>query len=156
MIPMEINPLYKRLLLAVDGGGTSDRALQEAIRLASNPQSVLRIVFVVDEAGIFTNAELADRTALEKSWVHKGRLALHAAQRQAQAAGVKVETKLIETENLGDALATAIIEESESWPADLVILGTHGRKGLKHLLLGSVAEGVIRDSQIPILLVRNP
>ncbi len=51
-------------------------------------------------------------------------------------------------------MAHAIVEEARHWPADLIVVGTHGRKGLRHLLVGSIAEGVIRDSHVPILLVR--
>ncbi|MDE2259439.1 MAG: universal stress protein [Betaproteobacteria bacterium] len=148
--------MYQRILIATDGSDTSERALREAILLARNQQALLRVAYVVDEASIFSDAEFVDRTAIERAWIHKGHAILEKAKKAAEAEGITIETKMLETESLGEKVAHAIVEEARHWPADLIVVGTHGRKGLRHLLVGSIAEGVIRDSHVPILLVRLP
>ncbi len=147
--------MYQHILVATDGSDTSERALREALQLAKNQQARLRVVYVVDEASIFSDTEFVDRTAIERAWIHKGHAILEQAQNAAKAEGVSIETKMLETESLGEKVAHAIVEEARHWPADLIVVGTHGRKGLRHLLVGSIAEGVIRDSPVPILLVRK-
>ncbi|MHB8353739.1 MAG: universal stress protein [Burkholderiales bacterium] len=146
--------MYQRILVATDGSDTTERALREAILLAKNQQALLRVAYVVDDASIFSDTEFVDRTAIERAWIHKGQAALEKARKAAEAEGLTIETRMLETESLGEKVAHAILEEARHWPADLIVVGTHGRKGLRHLLVGSIAEGVIRDSSIPILLVR--
>ena len=146
--------MYRRILVATDGGKKSDPALQEAIRLAKDQQALLRVIYVVDETYILGNAEFVDRTAIEKAWVKTGEKALEHAKRAAGAENLAIETRLLETQSLGEDVADAIAREAGDWSADLIVMGTHGRKGLQHLLLGSIAEGVIRASPVPVLLVR--
>ena len=67
---------------------------------------------------------------------------------------VKVDTVLLET--LGHPVADLIIKQSKKWRADVIVLGTHGRRGLSRLLMGSDAEMVVREAQVPVLLVRSP
>jgi nucleotide-binding universal stress UspA family protein len=147
--------MYKRILAAVDGSDTSELALREAVGLARDQQALLRIVYVVDEATIFAAAEFVSPVEIEKAWVESGRAALSTAKSFAQAAGIEAETKLLENEALGWRIADVIVQEAKSWPADLLVIGTHGRSGLDHLLLGSVAEGIVRMSPVPVLLVRG-
>jgi nucleotide-binding universal stress UspA family protein len=75
------------------------------------------------------------------------------AAAKAREAGVHAETALIKTE--GRRVAAVIVEEAEGASSDLVIMGTHGRRGVEHLLLGSVAEGVVRRATVPVLLLRG-
>lgn len=147
--------MYKHILVAVDGSKTSDLALQEAVGLARDQQATLRIVYVVDEVSIFADAEFISPMEIEKAWVASGRAALSKAKSLAQAAGMEAETRLLENEALGQRIADVIVQEARSWPADLLVVGTHGRRGLNHLLLGSVAEGIVRTSPVPVLLVRG-
>ncbi len=147
--------MYQRILVAVDGSDTSERALHEAMLLAKNQQALLRVAYVVDEASIFSDTEFVDRTAIERAAIHTGHKVLEKARKAAEAEGVSIETKMLETESVGEKVAHAIVEEARHWPAHLIVVGTHGRKGLRHLLMGSIAEGVMRDSPVPILLVRK-
>lgn len=147
--------MYSRVLVAIDDSDTSQRALQEAVSLAGDQGAALRVVCVVDEASLFGNADLVDPTAIEAALVQAGRALLARAQASAQAAGVTVETRMLETDRLGESVSRAIIEDARNWPADLIVVGTHGRKGFRHFLVGSVAEGVIRESTVPILLIRG-
>ncbi len=147
--------MYQRILVAVDGSDTSERALHEAMLLAKNQQALLRVAYVVDEASIFSDTEFVDRTAIERAAIHTGHKVLEKAKKAAEAEGLSVETKMLETESVGEKVAHAIVEEARQWPADLIVVGTHGRKGLRHLFMGSIAEGVMRDSPVPLLLVRK-
>jgi nucleotide-binding universal stress UspA family protein len=73
----------------------------------------------------------------------------------ARDAGIKAETKLIEATPPGARIASMIAAEAKAWPADMIVIGTHGRRGVDHLLMGSVAEGVVRISPVPVLLIRG-
>jgi nucleotide-binding universal stress UspA family protein len=70
-------------------------------------------------------------------------------------AGVEVDTKFVILDRLPQRICDAINEEAKRWPADLIVIGTHGRHGFNHLLLGSVAEGVIRLAAKPVLVIRG-
>jgi nucleotide-binding universal stress UspA family protein len=78
------------------------------------------------------------------------------ARDSVQAAGIAIETKLVDTALPTVHVATTIAEDAVSAKADLIVLGTHGRRGVERWLLGSVAEGVARRSTIPVLLVPMP
>lgn len=147
--------MYQHILAAIDDSATSDRALQEAIGLAKDMHAKLRIVYVVDEVTIYNTAQLVDPTEIERVWIEIGHEILNKAQRSARSAGIDAEVKLLETEVIGERMADAIVGEAKAWPADLVVAGTHGRSGLNHLLMGSVAEGIVRICPVPILLVRD-
>lgn len=146
--------MYKRILVAIDGSETSDRALQEAISLSKEQQSALRLVHVIDktplsvgEIGWMSDAQLED------IFLKSGQKIIDKAQDQVHHAGMEATSALPQT--VGRRIASVIAEEARQWPADLIVIGTHGRHDLEHLLLGSVAEGVIRIASIPVLLIRS-
>ncbi|HET7877050.1 MAG TPA: universal stress protein, partial [Methylomirabilota bacterium] len=72
---------------------------------------------------------------------------------RAREAGVAVEPALLESD--GRRVAAVVVDEARWWEADLIVVGTHGRRGLDRLLLGSVAEGVVRAAPVTVLLVRG-
>lgn len=146
--------MYKRILVPVDDSATSNRGLDEALRLAKAMRAKVRLVHVVDEylavqdsAFAFGTVDLLD--ALRKG----GREALARAAALAARRGIKVETGLVESRT--ERVATAIVREAAKWRADLLVMGTHGRRGVSHLVLGSDAELVVRSSPVPVLLVRD-
>ena len=147
--------MYKQIAVAVDGSDTSERALSEAIGLAKDQQARLRIIYAIDETNVNVGSEFTAPPEMEKWWADAAREILGKACKQAQEAGVAAETRLIEIDKLGSGIADAIIEDAKTWPAGLVVAGTHGRTGLAHLLMGSVAEGLVRRCPVPILLVRG-
>ena len=147
--------MYKRILVAVDGSATSDQALQEAIRLARDQHAALRIVHVIDIVPLATDVEFANIEEIQRALRQAGRAVIDHAQDTVKSAGIEVETRLIEVETPRQRVAVKIIEEAKAWPADLLVIGTHGRRGLDHLLLGSVAEGVVRIAPLPVLLIRG-
>lgn len=146
--------MYKRILVAIDGSETSNRALQEAIGLAKNQQATLNIVYALEGFSINSGAEFPSPEEVENAQENYLLGMLERARKSALAEGVAAESQLLKIENLGMRIADAIIREATNWSADLIVAGTHGRSGLSHLLVGSVAEGILRVSPVPILLIR--
>jgi nucleotide-binding universal stress UspA family protein len=149
--------MYKRILVAIDGSETAELALGQAIELASRQRARLRLVHVVDEV-----ASPAGSATMPDEFWRAARTAgagiLERARVRAGKAGVAAETKLVENRTFGAVIrrvAKLIADEAGRWPADLVVIGSHGRRGLSKLLLGSVADGVVRISPAPVLLVRG-
>lgn len=147
--------MYRRILAAIDGSHTSELALREAINLAKSLASQLRIVHAVDEVNLNWDAEYADPTEIWHAMAETGRDILNKAAATVAEAGLKADTKLIEIDTLGRRIPEVIAEEAEAWPADLIVVGTHGRRGLSHVFLGSVAEGIVRVATKPVLLIRG-
>jgi nucleotide-binding universal stress UspA family protein len=145
--------MYQRILVPVDGSETSARALQEAIRLGDSAAQ-FRLVYVVEE--IYTlgteGYDFIDYDALQKAARHAGERTLAQAAEKVQQSGKRAEVALLETN--GQRIASVIETEAQRWQADLIVIGTHGRSGLSRLLLGSVAEGVVRVASVPVLLIR--
>lgn len=146
--------MFKQILVAVDGSDTSQLALQEAIKLSKELQSQLRVVHVVDEVSL-NWPEGGDFLAVTESFRKAGQQILDKAKEELQRAGISPEMKLLEIDTLGYRIAEVIAIEARSWPADLIVIGSHGRRGVSRLLLGSVAEGVSRVSHTPVLIVRG-
>jgi len=147
--------MYERILVAVDGSETADLALQHAISLAQDQRALLRIVCAVDEVNLNLETEFAAQAEIVKAWVEAGRDILGKAQNRVQTAGLRAETKLLEIVKLGYRIADVVVQEAKDWPADLLVVGTHGRRGLSHVFLGSVAESIVRICPIPVLLIRG-
>jgi len=147
--------MFKRILVAVDKSQTGELALQKAIELAAESQALLRIVHAVDTANINTGADFLDQSSVSEILVKNGQETLSSAERIAAAAGVGVETRLITIDALNTRIPEAISDDAEAWSADLIVIGTHGRRGLSRLFLGSVAEGVMRVATKPVLLIRG-
>jgi len=146
--------MFKRILVAVDASETSDLALQAAVRLASGQQACLRIVHVIDTTNINSmGAEYLDQSGVLESLTQNGQSILDKAKAVASAAGVTVEAGLVKIETMNQRISEAIASEAEAWPADLIVIGTHGRRGLTRLFLGSVAEGTARLATKPVLLI---
>ncbi|HKJ07823.1 MAG TPA: universal stress protein [Gammaproteobacteria bacterium] len=147
--------MYERILVAVDASPTSERALQEAARLAGVCNARLRVVHVADEVTLSAETSHAAEEFARKK-LDAASAVLTRAQQLAEQSGATVETRLLELDTFKGSIAELIVAQAADWPADLVVMGTHGRRGLSHLLLGSVAEHVLRVSSTPLLLVRSP
>ncbi len=148
---------YKRILVPVDGSPTSAKGLKEAIRLARGRRGKLRLLHVVEELGAFIAPETGTNPApILDAMKAAGRKTLARVERGARAAGARPEAAL--AEDFGGRVADAIVRDAQRWRADLIVMGTHGRRGMKHALLGSDAERVVHASRIPVLLVpaRSP
>jgi nucleotide-binding universal stress UspA family protein len=149
--------MYSRILVAVDESDTSRHALQQAIELARKLSATLRMIHVLDMSWLVIGPEVAiDTAAMSAARRGVGEGIIAAARDAARAAGFEAEDALIETETPIQQVAEAIAKEASRWGADLVVLGTHGRRGFQHLMLGSVAERVVRRSVVPVLLIPSP
>ena len=146
--------MYKRILVPYDGSLPSMRGLEEAIDLATDQKAGLRIVHVVDES------ILAFDTTGTLSWddflpllIEGGEALLENARALASRRGAEAQAILVKSG--AESVAQAILKQCRDWPADLIVMGTHGRSGLRRLALGSDAEAVVHSAPVPVLLVRS-
>jgi len=144
--------MYEKVLLPVDGSEVSNHAAEEGFKLARILGSEITLLYVIDMA-ITTMPEaelgLANYEVLRNSFKEQGDKVLGTLAASGKAKGVKVVTVIAE----GD-VHDEIIKHAEQRKSDLIIMGTHGRRGLNRLLLGSVAESVARRAHCPVLLIR--
>jgi nucleotide-binding universal stress UspA family protein len=147
--------MYRNILIAVDSSHTSEIALQEAIKLARELDGQLRILHVVETVNLNLSGEFSNPNDIWDAMRRSGEAVLAKAQAAAREAGIDAEIKLIDIDTLGRRIPEVIAEEAEAWPADVIVIGTHGRRGVSHLFLGSTAEGVVRVATKPVLLIRG-
>lgn len=147
--------MYGKILVPIDGSEPSTRGLDEAIKIAKIQGSQLRLVHIVNEfiLDITYSAGYLPQNLIE-SLVKAGRSVLDTAESAAKKEGVKVESVLIES--IGGRAGELIVAQAKVWQPDLIVMGTHGRRGLARIALGSDAEQVLRLSPVPVLLVRGP
>lgn len=146
--------MYTRILASVDGSQHSEHALRHAVGLAKALGAALRIVHVVDMGLLPLGPELAlDTHKPAETRSAEGKKLLAAAAEVARTADVAAEARLLVTGVPAQQVATLIVQEAASWPADVIVLGATGRGRLGHLLLGSVADAVAKAAAIPVLLV---
>jgi nucleotide-binding universal stress UspA family protein len=147
---------YRKILVAVDGSAASAKGLREALRLAKAEDARLFILHVVDEYPAFAALDGmmagAPGVDLVPALREGGKRVL--AKAQAVAAKQNVKAKAILREMLSGPAAYPIVREARKVGADLIVLGTHGRRGVRRLVLGSDAEQVVRTASVPVLLVR--
>jgi nucleotide-binding universal stress UspA family protein len=147
--------MYKRILVAVDGSQTSIKALTAALRLAKEVYGRVRIIYVVEESiylggyGVFGGYSEEIKEAVHKSGIK----VLQDALDIAEAAGVEADTKLVD--DFGGHLGESVANEAKNWDANLIVVGTHGRRGIDRVLMGSGAEQVVRLSPVHTLVVRG-
>ncbi|MEW6765568.1 MAG: universal stress protein [Pseudomonadota bacterium] len=147
--------MFKRILVAVDDSETSERALAQAIELARLHEGQLLLVHVVEEVFLNVGEEIVDPRALWQAMAVGAKTLLERQLEHVRSVGMTAESRLIELRGFGETIAGSIVQEAETWKADLVVLGTHGRRGLRRLMLGSTAEEVARLATCPVLLIRG-
>jgi nucleotide-binding universal stress UspA family protein len=146
--------MYQRILVPVDGSPTSNRGLAEAIALAKLTGARLRLINVVD---VMVFAMEADAFAGYASDLipllrEGGQKVLDTARMQAESAGLSTDTVL--RDGFSGRVCDLVVDEAKAWSADLIVIGTHGRRGAGRLFLGSDAEQILRLAPVPVLLVR--
>lgn len=146
--------MISKILVPVDGSSTSMRGLAEAIALAKQVSGTLRVLHSVDEL-LMTDVPLG--TDYYNQWVEDMRARGQKILREAQAFCRKrdIDAEAVLAETMGKRAADIIIDQAMQWPADLIVMGTHGRRGVSRLLMGSDAERVLRSSAVPVMLVRE-
>jgi nucleotide-binding universal stress UspA family protein len=150
--------MYKNILVAIDGSAPSQLALSEAIRLAKDGGATLNLLHVVDE---FVMGPLVEPSYMSSAYYtdtidalrEAGQQTLKQAETKIRAHGLEPQSTFIEAS--GRRVGEFVVEQAKKWPADLIVMGTHGRRGLRRLILGSDAEWVLRSAPVPVLLVRE-
>jgi nucleotide-binding universal stress UspA family protein len=145
--------MYKRILVPIDGSETAMSGLREAMKFAKEQNAQIRLIHVVDELVLTPypyGPAVIDDIITQLRGV--GKAVLAKARAMVQEAGINVDTQLIEA--FGGRAGEDIVKAAQDWPADIVVCGTHGRRGLRRIVMGSDAEYIVRRSPVPVLLVR--
>ena len=147
--------MYKRILVATDGSTLSKKAVADAISLAATCGAELIALKVVPrypmayfEGSIPLNAK--DVARIEGRWVEEAQAAVDAVTKLATAKGVKAKGVV----SRSDIVSDAIIAAAKKQKAELVVMASHGRKGIKRLLLGSETQQVLTHCHVPVLVLR--
>jgi nucleotide-binding universal stress UspA family protein len=147
--------MYHRILVPLDGSATAERGLREAIALAADQKATLLLLYVVDNFPLLAEAAPAGNYQETLARLrHDGEELVDKGQREAAALGLLADTLVRDISQ--ETVADAIIDEARRAGCDLIVMGTHGRRGISRLTLGSQAELVVRSSPVPVLLVRQP
>ncbi|MET3496618.1 universal stress protein [Variovorax boronicumulans] len=148
--------MYQRILVPIDGSSTSGRGLTEAIHLAKLTGGRLRLVHVIDELSFALAMDAYSGYA--GNWLQELRgnatKLLEASRARAAENGVQADVVLID--RFKGAVHEQIVAEAQASDADLIVIGTHGRRGIGRWVMGSSAEHILRMSPVPVLLVRAP
>jgi nucleotide-binding universal stress UspA family protein len=150
--------MYKRILFATDGSRTSDHALQEVLKLSAYGSEV-RVLTVVEnplETFPATYVYLKDSEQYMGRLVEEGQAILDRAKALLVEHEVHADTQLVQLAPGNHDIPAAILAQAETWAADIIVLGKHGRKGIRRLVMGSVAEQLVRECHYPVLLVHGP
>jgi len=145
--------MYERILVPYDGSESSRAGLREAVGLAADSGATLVVLHVVSELPLLMGAEAyVNYGELAELLMKTGHQLAQEAVGIAEKDGVKCEAKVID----GGAtpVCDVILDQIAAQRCDLVVMGTHGRRGLKRLTLGSDAELVVRRSSVPVLLAK--
>ncbi|WP_435182567.1 universal stress protein [Halobellus sp. EA9] len=141
--------MYDRILVPTDGSVATAGAVDHAIELATQYDATLYALYVVD-TGAYASLEMGSEIVAE-ALGEEGQEAVDAVAERAAEAGVDAETAV------ANGIAhREIIDHASDHEVDLIVMGTHGRTGVGRFLLGSVAEKVVRSSDVPVMTVRAP
>ena len=145
--------MYRRILVPVDGTDASRQALDQAIVVARVAGGSIRLLHVVDELEHMSGFETAATYfgEVRPGLTRRARQLLDAARARTASAGIPADVELAEC--MATRFADIVVERSDSWKADLIVMGTNGRRGVQSMLLGSDAEQVLRSANVPVLLV---
>jgi nucleotide-binding universal stress UspA family protein len=146
--------MYTKILVPVDGSPTSTLGLAEAIKLAKLTGAQLKLIHAVDMMSVSLTPEvsMAATPTVFELLRQGGQAILTRAKAEADKSGISVETVLVET--LNGRVCDLVVDEAKQWVAELIVIGTHGRRGVGRMLMGSDAEQILRLSPVPVLLVR--
>lgn len=146
--------MYTRIMVPVDGSDTSNKALVTALQMARETGGRVRLIHVVEELAYMTGYEQFGGYSGEliSAMRETGNKVLNDAMDIAKAAGVETDNLLYD--NFGARLAEVVADSAKQWDADLIVVGTHGRRGVGRVLMGSGAEQILRMSPVPVLVIR--
>jgi nucleotide-binding universal stress UspA family protein len=146
--------MYTRILVPVDGSAASALGLDEAIELARHLKARVRLVHVVEPWVMVTTETMAATVHQVAEGIRRaGTALLKECEKKVANAGIELDSELIET--IGGSAGECIVKKAKEVNADLIVCGTHGRRGLRRVLMGSDAEYILRRAPVPVLLVRK-
>jgi nucleotide-binding universal stress UspA family protein len=146
--------MYQHILVPLDGSATAERGFQEALRLAAEQKSKLRLLHVIDDFPMLMEMSAVSSFEASMRKVREyGEEVLSKARAAAAALDVQADTVLREVTQ--GRIADVVVEEARTSGCDLIVMGTHGRRGFSRLALGSDADLVVRASPVPVMLVRS-
>lgn len=147
--------MYERILVATDGSALSEKAVQSALSLAKLSGATLVALRVIPryprsylEGG--ATVDISEIKRIEAQWTAQAQEQLSAIKAEGKNMGVTVKTTIAKS----DLVAESIIATADKQEVDLIVMASHGRKGIKRLLLGSETQHVLTHSQIPVLVLR--
>lgn len=147
--------MYTRILVPTDGSTLSKKAVKSAVELAAAVGAEVVALNVVPryptsyfEGGISISPNEVAR--VEKQWAEQGQTLANEVEKAAEKAGVKAKAVTVRS----DLVAEAILAAAKKNKCDLVVMASHGRRGLKRLLLGSETQHVLTHGNIPVLVLR--
>ena len=147
--------MYKRILVPIDGSPAAEAGLREAIKLASaSSGSTVRLLHVLEPLPALQGMEVVITRPLLKNMTAFGEKVLKNAGALVEKGGVRAETMFQRRSHR--RAADGIVREARRWKADVIVMGTHGRRGFSRAVLGSDADMVVRDATVPVVLVRAP
>ncbi len=147
--------MFTRIMLATDGSKLSQKAVKSAIDMATKFNAELVAVKVIPRyvqtyfEGSFTVADI-DVKSIEAQWAAGAQVVLDKIATNAAAKGVSVKTAVIKSDDISDGL----VKTANKMKVDLIVMASHGRKGIKRLLLGSETQNVLTHSEVPVLVLR--
>ncbi|WP_233870411.1 universal stress protein [Paraburkholderia adhaesiva] len=145
--------MYTRILVPLDGSETASSALETALQLAVDMKAEVRPIYVVDVPVLAFDSPGFDPTIIRDAFAEEGRRVTAQAEARMKERGVAGTTRIEEVAGPGEDVAERILLAAADCKADVIVMGTHGRRGLRRLVLGSVAERVVRSATLPVLLV---
>jgi nucleotide-binding universal stress UspA family protein len=141
--------MYKKILVPLDGSELAEQILPLVIPLATEQQAELVLVRVPDVPDAESLTPETPR-AMREHAEHDAARYLTRLGRDLRATGLHVQTQI----RNGDAIYSTLLDTANEVGADLIAMSTHGRSGLAQLVMGSVADDVVRHATLPILLIR--
>lgn len=147
--------MYQKILVPIDGSPCSNQGLHEATQLAKLTGGQMRLIHLVDDQSLAMGMDTYGGGMAQEIFASlrdNGEKLLESARKQAMDQGIPVDVLL--KESFGGRLADWVIEQADLWAAEVIVLGTHGRRGAQRLFLGSDAEQIVRLAKVPVLLVR--
>ncbi|MEM5296206.1 universal stress protein [Burkholderia sp. JPY481] len=145
--------MFHRLLVALDGSDTVSRAFDAALTLAAESGAELMPLYVIDMPIMAYDTPGFDPSVIEDAFIEEGQRIATDAKSRLAAHGVKGTPRTVEASIPGEDVAKRIIAAALEWNADAIVMGTHGRRGFRRVMLGSVAERVLRSARCPVLLI---
>ena len=145
--------MFKHILVPIDGSSTAQLAIGKAVAIAQAFKSAVTLIYVIDPyafTGVGTDFSYGQAEYLSAA-TKEAHEAISSAQQVFESHAVAVESSVVE----GHSIYQAILDTAKSLNADLVVMGSHGRRGLERLVLGSVTTQVLSHAHVSVLVVRE-